>query len=372
MKTMYSTPETYKQSREIFLNSLSEIRSFWPDAQHSSFVVSKEEDLTIDCISADAIETREQLIFLSTGLHGIEGYLGSVMLQVFINDFLPLLDPVKTGLMLVHCINPTGMNNRYRTNQANVDLNRNFIFNFPSFQEINIDYPKLYGFFNPKTPIRSEIITKFVFIFKSIKWFILFGPYRIREAALMGQYYDPSGMYFGGLELQPETQYMMDLISKWIPNYLRTLHLEMHSGYGPRNQMTLVQSSKEPMTSLEAKRLFNIPYISAATPDEFYQMHGEMVGYMYDIANQSNRKLYSAAFEFGTYGDSLVDGARSLLTTIIGNQLVILGSSAANRVWVEHDYEELYFPSKENWIEIAVTIGKQAFRNILKAEKFIN
>jgi len=368
---MYITPDSYQQSRDLFLKDLNTIKSHWKSAEHSSFVVSEKEDLTIDWISANATQTPEKLFFLSTGLHGIEGYLGSIMLQLFVNEFMLLLDPKKVGIVLVHCINPSGMERRYRTNSANVDLNRNYIDNFSDMRETNPDYPKLDKFFNPKSPIKSEGQTKFIYIFQTLKWLVLFGTGRIREAALMGQYFDPSGMYFGGVEHQPETKCMMKLIKDWIPRHQRTLHLDMHTGYGPRYQMTLVQTPTERMTSQDAQVRFNVPLVAATNPEEFYQINGEMADYIYKEAKRSNRKVYSAAFEFGTYGEGILQGARSLLTTIAANQLLINQTPFNSKHWVMHDYNELYFPSEPVWLEAAIDNGRLAFKGILEAEGFI-
>jgi hypothetical protein len=368
---MYLTPDSYQHSRDLFLKDLNHVKSHWQSAAHSSFVVSEHEDLTIDWISANALETPEKLFFLSTGLHGIEGFLGSIMLQLFINEFMLKLDPTKVGILLVHCINPFGMKRRYRTNSANVDLNRNFIDDFDEMQDTNPDYPRLDPFFNPKYALMSEGKTKFLYIFQTLKWLALLGPGRVREAALMGQYFDPSGMYFGGIEHQAETKCMLNLINDWIPRHQRTLHLDMHTGYGPRYQMTLVQTPTEPMTSEEAQVRFNIPLVAATNPEEFYQIHGEMADHIYQVGSRSNRTIYSAAFEFGTYGDGLLQGARSLLTTIAANQSFNQHSSRHSTHWVSRDYDELYFPSEPAWLETAINNGRQAFRGILKAEGFI-
>jgi len=368
---MYLIPDSYIQSRDLFLKDLNSIKSHWKAATQSSFVVSEKENLTIDWISANALQTPDKLFFLSTGLHGIEGYLGSIMLQLFVNEFMLLMDPRKVGILLVHCINPSGMKRRYRTNSENVDLNRNFIDDFAKMQDINPDYPRLGRFFNPKSPTKSEGITKFLYFLQTLKWLALFGPGRVREAALMGQYFDPTGMYFGGIEHQAETKCMMNLIDDWIPRHQRTLHLDIHTGYGPRYQMTLVQTPKEPMTSQEAQVRFNVPLVAATNPKEFYQIHGEMADFIYQVAKQFNRNIYSAAFEFGTYGDGLLKGARSLLTTIAANQSLINQSSHNSTPWVSRDYDELYFPSEPAWLETAINNGRQAFSGILKAEGFI-
>jgi hypothetical protein len=263
------------------------------------------------------------------------------------------------------------MQRRYRTNIENVDLNRNFILDFAKMKGINPDYVFMDKFLNPKYPIRTELATKSAFIFRALKWLVLAGESRVRNAALMGQYEDPSGMYFGGNELQPETRIVMGIIDNWIPRFEKTLHLDMHSGYGSRYQMTLVQAASEPMTSKEARTRFNLPNVAASNADEFYKMNGEMCEYIYKVARDTNKTAYSAAFEFGTYGDGLIQGAKSLLTTILGNQLIQFNASSSNRFWVERDYIELYFPSEKVWLEKSLVNGRQAFNGILRAKGLI-
>jgi hypothetical protein len=368
---MYTIPETYKHSRELFINGLTHIKTIWPSASQSSFQVSQEDNLTIDWVSANSINLPKKLFILSTGLHGIEGYIGSIMLQMFIHEFLPRINPDDTGVLFIHCINPSGMQRRYRTNSSNVDLNRNFISDFSKMGGINPEYPKLDKFFNPKSPVGSEGVTKLGFVGKAINKLLRFGYSRVRDAALMGQYLDESGMYFGGNEIQPETGCMMGLFQDWILRYPETLHLDMHSGYGPRFQMTLVQTPSETMTSLEAQERYGITRVAATNPEEFYPIHGEMSDFIYSIAKNTNRKAYSAAFEFGTYGDGSIAGIRSLLTTILGNQILLNKTSSKNLEWVMRDYDELYFPSDPVWLETAIINGRNAFEGILKAERFI-
>lgn len=368
MNNRFIKPNSYKQSKEIFINSLTRIKALQSGIVHTSFPVSGSDDLTIDLISSEST-TLENLFILTTGLHGIEGYLGSIMMQLFMDEFLPSLDLAHTGILLVHCINPTGMQRSYRTNSENVDLNRNFVSDFFQMKESNPDYSKMKGFFNPHYPLQYESVTKIIFYFQILKWMIFAGPNRVRNAALMGQYDYPTGMYFGGQELQPETKIMMKIFHDWIPRYKNTLHLDIHTGYGPRSLMTLVQSSKETLTSKEAQELFKIPNVAASNSTEFYKMNGEMADFIYQLAQECDNQIYSAAFEFGTYGDGLFQEAKSLLTTIAANQLAQDKSSEFN--WVKRDYQELYFPSENTWVVNAIENGRQGFAGILKAKGFI-
>ena len=53
-----------------------------------------DEDLYIDTIYIPSNAEQKNLIVLTTGVHGIEGYIGSVMLDVFWNEIcsLPVLN----------------------------------------------------------------------------------------------------------------------------------------------------------------------------------------------------------------------------------------------------------------------------------------
>ena len=121
-------PETYEVSRARFREDLSVVQQFWPQAQLSKHRLPGDEDLTIDWIYADAVGKNEKVFILTTGEHGIEGYVGSAMQQRFIDCYLSQLDPQTTGLLLVHAINPWGMKYHRRVNANNVDLNRNFVY----------------------------------------------------------------------------------------------------------------------------------------------------------------------------------------------------------------------------------------------------
>jgi predicted deacylase len=91
-----------------------------------------QPDLTIEVNSAEAKQIRQKRLILTTGLHGIEGYAGSGILQLFTDEFLPCIDPETTGIILIHPINLYGMKHWTRFNKNNVGLNRNFSSNLES------------------------------------------------------------------------------------------------------------------------------------------------------------------------------------------------------------------------------------------------
>ena len=158
-------PATYEDSRNRFLDNLTLVKTFWPGAKLFKYYLEIDEELSIDWISARGLTRNEKLLIITTGEHGIEGFVGSAMLQRFIKEYLPRLNPKTTGLLFVHTIDPWGMKHMRRTNSQNVDLNRNFLFDPQAInQAFNPEYAQLESFLEPHKPINN-------YFWSSIKYF---------------------------------------------------------------------------------------------------------------------------------------------------------------------------------------------------------
>ena len=149
-------PQSYESSRARFHDDLALVQQFWPQAELLEHKLPGAEELRIEWIAADALAENEKLLVFTTGEHGIEGYLGSAMMQRFIDCYLPRIDPQTTGLLLVHAIDPWGMKYKRRTNAGNVDLNRNFVWQ-PELidQEFNLELRKIDKFVDPPRPVKG-------------------------------------------------------------------------------------------------------------------------------------------------------------------------------------------------------------------------
>ena len=101
-------PSSYDEARMRFKQSLNLLQTYWPKTRLESHPLQDHPDLSIDWMWADA-HKKENLVILSTGEHGVEGYVGAAMLKIFIEEISPQLNPENTGLLLVHAINPWGM-----------------------------------------------------------------------------------------------------------------------------------------------------------------------------------------------------------------------------------------------------------------------
>jgi hypothetical protein len=263
------------------------------------------------------------------------------------------------------------MKNRTRVNKNSVDLNRNFENDLASLKLLNPHYESLAALLNPARPLKNPFYEKLAFTWNVLKA-LPKGAQHIREAALMGQYRVHNGMYFGGFEPQEETRFLQDTVRKAINGYKQIVLLDIHTGYGPRWQMTLVNPPSEKMNSKETATRFKVPLVAGVNPDEFYTIHGDMVEYFHKMmtSQQPSAKVYAGAFEFGTYGDSLLESIHSLRTTALENTLRWFGGSESARKWMRREYDELFMPSDPKWWQKAQADARQTFEGILTAEGY--
>ena len=364
-------PPTYAAARARFRANLGLVPAMWRGARLEIFCVDAAEDVTIDWIAAEPAHKRKLLV-LTTGEHGVEGYVGAAMLQLFIRESLPCLDPTDTGLLLVHAINPWGMKHKRRTNARNVDLNRNFLYNAQPDPRFNPTYARLARVLLPQARVNAWLSPAGFaaeFLFASAR----LGRDAVRRAALLGQYAFPRGLFYGGDAIQAETQTLMGLYRAGLRAYDQIVHLDMHTGYGPRYQMQLVNSALEPRSSRQCAAQFNYPFVAQATASEFYELRGDMIDYLYAVRCEEfpATQLYATSFEFGTLGDSPWHAFRSLQIKTLENQAYWYGASDAARAQIARDFDELYAPRETAWREKAVADALRAFAGILRAEDFL-
>jgi hypothetical protein len=367
MDSLY--PDSYEASRARFLCDVDLLRPKWHSSRLDSYPLKGHPDLTIDCFWAEP-RIKTNVVMISTGEHGIEGYVGSAMLKLFMEEFAPRLNPENTSLLLVHAINPWGMKNHLRINPNHVDLNRNFIFVGDYSVEINPDYDLIAKFLNPQRPVRTLNAEAIPFLVKVIKNIIHPGKARVQSASLFGQHRHSKGIYFGGTQVEEETTVLMNLYRSVLTDYQNFVQVDMHTGYGPRYQMTVIIPPPDPTRSSEAAQKINYPLVQKIDRKEFYAISGDMGEYVYRLrdAEFPDKKVFACGYEFGTYGNSLPALIRSLRITILENQLRQYGAvSPEVEAQVRAEYEELFFPSESEWREKALVDCRQAFEGILTA-----
>ena len=370
--------ETYSYSNS-FLDSYDEVRAHLQaltadlGVEITSYAIDAQDDLYIDSFYLPSTGENTNLIILTTGVHGMEGYIGATMLDVFFAEVYPTLDTTDTGVLVVANVNPYGMKYYRRYNESNVDLNRNFILDWESHDlSSNKEYPKVDTFLGPTGAIGNGFWHEVGFYLSLGKTAITDGAGTISDALLTGQYEYPQGVYYGGTGDEASTVYLKDVFSQCLDSsYENIVHIDIHSGYGPRYNMVIFNSVFETMTEAESQTAFGYDYVIAYDSESFYATTGDTTDFFYRLAQQkgSDTDLFSTCFEFGTIGDEFFDTILSLKYTVDENRNHWYPTRNATTAQILHEnYMELFYPTETAWREKTVEDFLAAANGVLNAK----
>jgi len=364
----------YDEVRSHLIEKVEALKSEGYAAEFSSYAIDEVDNLYIDSIYIPATEKQTNLIVITTGVHGIEGYIGSVMLDVFWDEiYTTEVIKENTGVLIVANVNPYGMKYHRRYNENNVDLNRNFILDWESFDTtVNKDYPKVNSFLGPQKAMGNIIFHEASFYGSLAVEVVQDGADVISNALLGGQYEYPEGVYYGGNGDEASTTFLKDVFKQTLEsNYENIVHIDVHSGYGPRYNMVIFNSVFETMTEAESVALFDYDYVIANDSEDFYATTGDTTDYYYRLheAIGSDTSLFSTCFEFGTIGDSFVDSIISMKYTVEENlnHWHPSKNDITNEI-IRERYQELFYPTEKEWREKTVEDFAAACKGVLKAK----
>lgn len=367
--------ESYAESRAKFRESFTQVQGKWPGAVLDQTWLDPGKDLSIDWILADGIVDCKKMVIITTAEHGIEGYVGAAVLKRFMDVHLDLLNPEDTGLLCVHAINPWGMDHFRRGNANNVDLNRIFVMDPKALDPTsNPAYGSLDRLLSPTGPARASAWEYASFLTRLVLKMQELGLSTLRNILLHGQYAFPRGLFYGGESNQAETTWYQKMFRSCLSQYPQVVHLDMHTGYGPRYQMSVVNSVLEERSSESLKAHFHYPLVVKSTPGEFYAMSGDLIDYEYGVVQEEfpGVRFYAAAFEFGTLGDSMLASIQSLRTMVLENRAYWYGAaSERDAARIRKLFRKLYYPDETRWRVKAIRDADQAVRGILTWEKII-
>ncbi len=322
------------------------------------------DDLYIDRITIKSKKETKNRLILSIGLHGIEGYVGHSCLKSFFKDLLNTLKP-STEILIYHGLNPFGMKNYRRTNENNIDLNRNFSIN--NFTSTNEGFEKLKEFFIPKT-YRSVKTANVSYYAALAKLIAKYGTSTLKEATLKGQKILAEGLCYSGTNYQESTKFILSELEKIFLDINNVVWIDIHTGYGPRYQMSIVNSQYEKTSTSDMIKEINYPLILGLNAQDFYEIDGDMLERTYKTHQSSKSKcnLYATCFEFGTIGDSTKNTISSLKAMIFENNSYFKKQSSKYNKYSHKLMKEQFLPESLKWREKAEKDFLQAMKGIIK------
>ena len=364
---------TYDEVRTHLADRVKSLKESGVAVEHTTYAIDESDDLYIDNIYIPATEKCTNLVVLTTGVHGIEGYIGSTMLDVFFNHVYPTLDKTDTGVLIVANVNPYGMKYMRRYNENNVDLNRNFIEDWSTFDlSSNTEYPKVDKFLQPTGEMGNAFWHEAGFYLSLAKEAIFTGAGTISDALLTGQYEYPEGVYYGGNGDEKSTTYLKGVFNDCLESdYENIIHVDIHSGYGPRYNMVIFNSVGDPTSEADSIAQIGYDYIIAQDSEDFYVTYGDTTDYFYRLAKSKNtdKTLYSTCFEFGTIGDGFLDSILSLKYTVDENrQHHYPTDNEITAEIVRQNYLELFYPTETEWRIKTIIDFTDAFYGVMDAK----
>ena len=310
---------------------------------------ASDTELFIDCAYLGATPPKI-LTIVTSGVHGVETPAGGVLQRLWLAEFADHLPP-DAGVLFVHALNPFGYANGHRTNENNVDLNRNALAAFPGPR--NAAYRPLDGWLNPTGMWKGNDAFYFGLLARAF-WY---GPAKLQQAIAGGQYEFPRGLFYGGNQTEVSLTIFERVLSQpALATAKSVLHLDLHTGLGDYGEYKiLVDLTQRDPRFVELQNHFGANQVASDHSDDatFYAASGllpEITARIFPHA-----RLSAAVVEFGTYSSLTVLRAlrRDNCARHHGCQSKELKES------IQRDMRETFCPSDPVWRRRVIESGQQ-------------
>jgi predicted deacylase len=225
LSTDYFSPD-YFAARDRFRHAAD--HAGWELESHPVAARGPEgQELTVD-VTCTPAEPGSPTLLLTTGLHGPEAFFGSAVACALLGRGIRTAKRPNVRIVLVHALNPFGFSHVRRTDEANIDLNRNFLVAGDSYGGSPAAYRQLDSWLNPHWPLfkRAEFIPR-------LAWSAFrFGIPALKQTIAGGQYDFPRGLFYGGSAPSSMHRLLESSLHRWAENSSTVLHLDFHTGLG--------------------------------------------------------------------------------------------------------------------------------------------
>jgi Protein of unknown function (DUF2817) len=185
-------------------------------------------DLSID-IAWFGDRSASKVFVAFSGVHGVEGFFGSAVQTEWIRRSENRRLPRDTAALLVHAVNPYGFAWLRRTNEDNVDLNRNWIdFERPlptneRYEEIAEDLCP------PNWSAKAQAAADA----RLASWRERNGAGVFMQAVTGGQWRHAEGLFYGGAAPSWSPRVLTDVLKSHLGSAARITIVDFHTGLGP-------------------------------------------------------------------------------------------------------------------------------------------
>ena len=185
-------------------------------------------ELSTDVAWLGPADAKATLVTIS-GTHGVEGFFGSATQTEWLRRATTAQLPPGVALLHIHAINPYGFAWLRRTNEDNVDVNRNWM-NFAAALPASPLYEELSDDLCPpdwSTETQTRTGTRLQ------AWIRDHNVALFQKAVSSGQWTHPDGLFYGGTSASWSRRVLAEILTSKLSAAARVFILDFHTGLGP-------------------------------------------------------------------------------------------------------------------------------------------
>lgn len=286
---------TYDEARSRFIDAAAAAGATVESTAHPNTGLHGEA-LSVEVAQLGDPSAAVALLIVS-GTHGVEGYCGSALQSHWLHRVADgtIQLPPNTRVVMVHALNPFGFSWVRRTNEDNIDLNRNFL-DWDGPMPLNEDYDRIAEVLVPhdRTPEGLAAADGAL-----VSWVMDVGMEVAQQAISGGQYRWPGGVFYGGTEAAWSNLWLRTLFEHELANADAIGIIDLHTGLGDWGHGELISSLRTGDPGLDrARRWWGDVRSMVEGESVSASLAGDWLNVVATFAPQAD--VTAAALEFGT------------------------------------------------------------------------
>jgi len=288
--------QNYAEARDKFLAAARARTARVFRHTHPSERGATGEELSID-LAEIGDERAPSLLLLTSATHGVEGFCGSGCQVALLGDdaFIRAVERSGVAVLLLHALNPYGFSHLRRTNEDNVDLNRNFV-DFSAPLPNAAGYDEIHALLLPATwppPADSEAGLQ--------AWIRNHGEKAFQAAVSGGQHAFADGMFYGGRHATWSNASLRAVLRARAKQRRRLGWIDFHTGLGPRGHGEKIYSGRNDATAIARTKAWWGDDVTSFFDGSSASAH--VTGIISEAAHSEcpDTETTAMALEYGTY-----------------------------------------------------------------------
>jgi hypothetical protein len=292
--TSYFSPN-YNNARARFVAAADALGTRTQSHVLPGFTGAEGEPLALDTALFAPPKAR-RLLVLSSAVHGVEGFCGSGCQLAFLHDadMQRRAQAAGVAVLLLHAVNPYGFSHLRRTNEQNIDINRNAI-DFSQPRADNPAYREIRDWLIPEQWPETQENAAHIAAYIERN-----GEQAYQRAVTAGQYDDAQGLFYGGVAPAWSNLTVRKILREIGADFSDIGWIDFHTGLGPYGHAEKIFAGRPGPDELpRARSWWGADVVAPFAGDSSSaNVSGPLAGVIYDECAHARTTVL--ALEYGT------------------------------------------------------------------------